>query len=219
MKFAETHPGCGGSGRIESPHPSCNTRCTGTLCCMWSSDVPRCNSSPQENQRLRLAVEGWRRLWNGACCATLQAGALCLCLSSCSGIFTGKNAFSEKQWKFLWANVLFLIFFLVLPYQLIRGTVSHLHLYQGRLKEYNFNLIALFQLLSVAVNDSETTACSSLEIWLKLHSYIIYHLFSLAWDLETKSVIMSLNQIKLSSLDLEQETVLNSCKMKNKAKN
>lgn len=78
--------------------------------------------------------------------------------------------------------------------------------------------MALFQLLSVAVNDSETTACSSQGIWLKLNSYIIYHLFSLARDSENISVIMSFNQIKSSSPDLEQETVLNSCKMKNKAK-
>lgn len=78
--------------------------------------------------------------------------------------------------------------------------------------------MSLFQLLSVAVNDSETTACSSQGIWLKLHSYIIYLLFSLARDPENTSVIMSFNQIKLSSLDLEQETALNSGKMKNKAK-
>lgn len=82
---------------------------------------------------------------------------------------------------------------LVLPYQLIRGTLSHPHLCWGRLKGYHSNLKALFQLLSVAVNDSRTTACSSQEIWLKLHSYIIYQLFSLAPDLKTTSVIVSFN--------------------------
>lgn len=42
VKFAETLPGCGGSGEllIEAPHPSRDARGTGTLSRTWSLDVP-----------------------------------------------------------------------------------------------------------------------------------------------------------------------------------
>lgn len=169
--------------------------------------------------------KGWGWCWKGDTGSGMLP-VLCCTAGGCSVSlpflllrdFHRENCFSWNAMGNSCGEMFYFWSDLVLPYQLIRGTISYLHLYQGRLKEYNFNLIALFQLLSVAVNDSETTACSSRGIWLKLHSYIIYHLFSLARDSENTSVIMSFNQIKLYSLDLEQETVLNSCKMKNTAK-